>query len=69
MKRLKIFRPAWRPKNGELYYYVNLQGEIIFAVYNESELFDLYKFRSGNYFKTKEEAAAAQPKLLKRRFA
>lgn len=60
-----IKRKRFIPKDGDHYYYINMdknEYEVVFAVYTESYS-DLMNFMNDNCFKTKEEAAAKAKKI------
>ena len=51
----------WRAEDGELYYYVNMYGNVE-PFTERKEWSDDKSYNSGNYFRTKEEAEAAAVK-------
>lgn len=56
--------PKWKPSFGEVYYYINSNGEIDFSYYSDRTINDKRRVYSiGNYFKTDEEADHMMEKL------
>lgn len=56
--------PKWKPSLGEVYYYINSNGEIDFSYYSDRTINDKRRVYSiGNYFKTDEEADHMREKL------
>lgn len=54
----------WKPKEKELYYYINSNGYIKFSYYNTRSINDKHRvYGIGNYFKTDEEADHMVEKL------
>ena len=52
--------PKWEPSLGDLYYYINSNGDIKFSYYNTRSI---KKRRIGNFFETDEEADHMVEKL------
>lgn len=48
-------KKRWRAKQGEEYYYINFQLEILFDKEDFAEI-DEERYDVGNYFKTEQEA-------------
>lgn len=56
--------PKWKPSFGEVYYYINSNGEIDFSYYSDRTINDKRRVYSiGNFFKTDEEADHMVEKL------
>lgn len=56
--------PKWKPREGELYFYVNSNGEIEYRYYKNRNINDKRRICNiGNYFKTDEEADHMVEKL------
>lgn len=56
--------PKWKPSFGEVYYYINSNGEIDFSYYSDRTINDKRRVcKFGNYFKTDEEAEHMVEKL------
>lgn len=59
-EREVVEEPKWKPREGELYFYVNSNGDIKFSYYNTRSI---DKRCIGNFFKTDEEADHMVEKL------
>ena len=63
--RAKLIKKPWVPRNdGDVYYYINVMGEVFktsFSRYNNQESM---RVRMGNCFRTKEEAEKSIEKWL-----
>ncbi len=53
-----IDKKPWIPKNGDFYYCIGVGGHINKTRFVTAALSDLLRLRTGNYFRTKEEAKA-----------
>lgn len=54
----------WKPREGELYFYINSNGEIEYRYYKNRNINDKRRICNiGNYFKTEEEADHTMEKL------
>jgi len=62
----KIIKKPWKPQNGEFGYYVSQDGSINPNNFNKKYATDCGLVAIGNCFKTKEEAEAAKPEILKK---
>lgn len=51
----KVEDKVWKPKDGELYYYIRFDGCIDYAIWNNDE-YDVVIYSIGNCFRTEEEA-------------
>lgn len=60
---LKIPKKRWRAKREEYYYYINHHG-CIRSYPDYYDDIESYRYNSGNYFKTKEQAEKARDKQL-----
>lgn len=59
-----VEEPKWKPREGELYFYVNSNGEIEYRYYKNRNINDKRRICNiGNYFKTDEEADHMVEKL------
>ena len=59
-----VEEPKWKPREGELYFYVNSNGEIEYRYYKNRNINDKRRICNiGNYFKTDEEAEHMVEKL------
>lgn len=54
----------WKPKEKEIYWYINLDGHIDNDIFDNS-IFDNNMYNFGNCFKTKKEAEIAAEKIKK----
>ena len=56
-EREVVEEPKWKPREGELYFYVNSNGEIEYRYYKNRNINDKRRICNiGNFFKTDEEA-------------
>lgn len=63
-EREVVEEPKWKPREGELYFYVNSNGEIEYRYYKNRNINDKRRICNiGNYFKTDEEADHMVEKL------
>ena len=63
-EREVVEEPKWKPREGELYFYVNSNGEIEYRYYKNRNINDKRRICNiGNYFKTDEEAEHMVEKL------
>jgi len=63
-ERTVVEEPKWKPREGELYFYVNSNGEIEYRYYKNRNINDKRRICNiGNYFKTDEEADHMVEKL------
>lgn len=63
-EREVVEEPKWKPREGELYFYVNSNGEIEYRYYKNRNINDKRRICNiGNFFKTDEEAAHMAEKL------
>ena len=63
-EREVVEEPKWKPREGELYFYVNSNGEIEYRYYKNRNINDKRRICNiGNYFKTDEEADHTMEKL------
>ena len=63
-EREVVEEPKWKPREGELYFYVNSNGEIEYRYYKNRNINDKRRIcNNGNYFKTDEEAEHMVEKL------
>lgn len=46
----------WKPKYGDHYYYIDSFGDVGEAYYDTNAYGDLFRYKTGNHFKTEEEA-------------
>lgn len=64
VEREVVEEPKWKPREGELYFYVNSNGEIEYRYYKNRNINDKRRICNiGNYFKTDEEAEHMVEKL------
>lgn len=59
-----IKKRPWRPKEGEKYLFVNLDGDVYQSPFHKDNANDLARLNMGNCFPTKEAAEAAVPEML-----
>lgn len=63
-EREVVEEPKWKPREGELYFYINSNGEIEYRYYKNRNINDKRRICNiGNYFKTDEEADHMVEKL------
>ena len=63
-EREVVEEPKWKPREGELYFYVNSNGEIEYRYYKNRNINDKRRICNiGNFFKTDEEADHMVEKL------
>lgn len=63
-EREVVEEPKWKPREGELYFYINSNGEIEYRYYKNRNINDKRRICNiGNYFKTDEEADHTMEKL------
>lgn len=63
-EREVVEEPKWKPREGELYFYINSNGEIEYRYYKNRNINDKRRICNiGNYFKTDEEAEHMVEKL------
>jgi hypothetical protein len=63
-EREVVEEPKWKPREGELYFYVNSNGEMEYRYYKNRNINDKRRICNiGNYFKTDEEAEHMVEKL------
>lgn len=62
----EIIKKPWKPQNGEFGYYVSQDGSINPNNFNKTYTTDCGLVVMGNCFRTKEEAEAAKPEMLKK---
>lgn len=63
-ERKVVEEPKWKPREGELYFYINSNGEIEYRYYKNRNINDKRRICNiGNYFKTDEEADHMVEKL------
>lgn len=55
---------VWKPKDGEIFYYINCDGKICRETWRDSSTFSLSLYKLGNCFKTIEEAKFALERLI-----
>jgi hypothetical protein len=59
-----VEEPKWKPREGELYFYINSNGEIEYRYYKNRNINDKRRICNiGNYFKTEEEEDHTMEKL------
>lgn len=54
--KAKIIKKLWTPKDGDEYYYIDVFGRVIKTSYVRNDNSDCMKLRTGNFFRTQEEA-------------
>lgn len=62
----EIIKKPWKPQNGEFGYYVSQDGSINLNNFNKTYATDCGLVVMGNCFRTKAEAEAAKPEMLKK---
>lgn len=63
-EREVVEEPKWKPREGELYFYINSNGEIEYRYYKNRNINDKRRICNiGNFFKTDEEADHMVEKL------
>lgn len=63
-EREAVEEPKWKPREGELYFYINSNGEIEYRYYKNRNINDKRRICNiGNFFKTDEEADHMVEKL------
>lgn len=63
-EREVVEEPKWKPREGELYFYINSNGEIEYRYYKNRNINDKRRICNiGNYFKTDDEAEHMVEKL------
>lgn len=55
----QIIRQPWSPKEGDTYYYVDLDEDVIVTQYNSNNIHDVMNVRVGNCYRTAEEVTLA----------
>ena len=62
-----IKRKPWKPKDGDVYWYVCADGDLAVEEWWESakEICDMNTYKLGNCYRTKEEAEANREKWIK----
>lgn len=60
-----VVKKPWMPKAMEDYYCIDIAGHVIKTRFVPTTLSDLLRLRTGNYFRTKEEATANVEKWIK----
>ncbi len=61
----KIEKLPWKPKDGDAFYYIDSGGAIYRTKFSECYFPDLYHFKMGNCFKTREDAEAHKGEIMK----
>lgn len=61
-----IVKKPWKPKNGDKYWYICADGELVEAAcsYSEGNSYDLAMLYMGNCFRSREDAEAHRDKIL-----
>lgn len=63
---VKIVKKPWNPKGGETYFCVYIDGQVVRNTFMKWRTDDCAFIAMGNCFRTKEEAEAAKPEMLKK---
>ena len=61
--QLEIKRKPWKPEYIEQYYFIDKNGDIMATVWRDWYE-DIYRYKLGNCYRTKEEAAANRDKWI-----
>ena len=61
---IPIIKKPWKPKNGENYWFVAIDGDIICTRFSPDYLSDIGNLLLGNHFKTEEEAFNSKDLML-----
>lgn len=56
----------WRPKNEEMYWFIDSNGDLFRCPFHKDNANDLAKLNMGNCFPTKKAAKAAVPEMLEK---
>lgn len=56
----------WRPMEGGIYFYTGVSGAIGETVFYKTDAGDIFRLKSGNYYRTREDAQKALDEIMKR---
>lgn len=62
---VKIVKKPWKPKKNEKYYFINVHNNIDYDWFDNAFVCDRYRYITGNFFKTYNEAEKHKDKMLK----
>lgn len=62
---IEIYKDIWKPKFGEIYWYVTSFGAITETLYDSNDIQDEIRMNIGNCFQTKEQAEKAREAFVK----
>ena len=60
-----IEKMPWKPKNNDIYWYINIDGDLYRTMFLCDNEYDLMFYKSGNCFKSKEDAERNRKRILK----
>lgn len=61
----KIVKKPWKPKKNEKYYFINAHNNIEYDWFDNTFVCDRYRYITGNFFKTYNEAEKHKDEVLK----
>jgi len=60
-----IEKAPWKPKYNDIYWYINIDGDVYRTMFVCDNEYDLMFYKNGNCFKSKEDAERSRERILK----